>query len=267
METLAPRLILVPTDFSAPAAHAMRYAAALGRRFGAHLLVIFADPFVPPVDFTISAAGTFDLPREELMETAREQLQAFAEAHISTAMPYEVRVIVGTPTDAIAAQVRESGANLIVMGTHGRTGLRRLLFGSVTEAVMRTASVPVIAVPESAPQTAGMQLIAGRATSTPESRAAVRYAGALADVENARYVEIAEAADVVETARSEGADLIALGISGERGLADAFRGTVVERVVQHSVCPVLTVNRLAARSLGAGSGSRELAISGVRSRP
>jgi len=52
METPTPKLILVPTDFSAPAAHALRYAAALGARFEAHLLVIYADLFVPPADFS-----------------------------------------------------------------------------------------------------------------------------------------------------------------------------------------------------------------------
>ena len=146
METLTPKLILVPTDFSAPAANALRYAAALGARFEAHLLVIYADVFVPPVDFTISAAGVFDVGREDLIETAREQLEVFAETNISTAMPYDIRVVVGTPTDAIVAQVRESGANLIVMGTHGRRGVRRLVLGSDAEGVVRTAPVPVLLV-------------------------------------------------------------------------------------------------------------------------
>ena len=237
METLTPKLILVPTDFSAPAAHALRYAAALGARFEAHLLVMYADPFVPPVDFTISAAGAFDLPREELIETAREQLQAFAETNIGPSVPYDVSVVVGTPTDAIVAQVRESGANLIVMGTHGRTGLRRLLFGSVTESVMRVAPVPVIAVHEATQETAPMQVITG-SRSTPAGRAAIEYAGVLADAENARLIEVSEP-NLVLTALREGVDLIALGV-GEQDIQ--------EHVVQHSNCAVLTVNALAANT-------------------
>jgi nucleotide-binding universal stress UspA family protein len=251
METQTPKLILVPTDFSAPAAHALRYAAALGARFEAHLLVIYADLFVPHVDFTISAAGVFDIGREDLIEAAREQLQTFAETNISTAMPYDVRVMAGTPVDTILAQVRESGANLIVMGTHGRTGLRRLLFGSVTEAVMRVAPVPVIAVHEITPEAAPMQVIAG-SRSTAEGRAAVEYAGLLADVDTGRFVETSET-DLLDAARRERVDLIALGISGEH--RDG------EGVVQHSNCAVLTVNALAAHALHA----RELAPSGVRS--
>lgn len=242
METLTPKLILVPTDFSAPAARALRYAAALGARFDAHLLVIYADPFVPAVDFTIGAAGVFDIAREDLIEAAREQLQTFAETNIGTAMPYDVRVVVGTPTDAIVEQVRESGANLIVMGTHGRTGLRHLLFGSVTEAVMRVAPVPVLAVHEATPETAPMQDVIG-SRATPEGRAAVQYAGVLADAENARLIEVSEP-ELILMAQREAADLIALGV-GERDIQ--------EQVVQHSNCAVLAVNALTARALQAGA--------------
>ena len=248
METLTPKLILVPTDFSGPAANALRYAAALGARFGAHLLVIYADTFIPPVDFTISAAGVFDVPREELIETAREQLQTFAETNISASMPYDVRVIVANPTDAIVMQARESGASLIVMGTHGRSGLRRLLFGSVTEAVMRMASVPVIAVHEATPEAAPVNVIVGN-RSTPEGCAAVHYAGVLADVDRSRFVEVPGGADLILRARSEEADLIALGISSERHHE--------ERVVQHSNCAVLIVNSLTVRALS----TRELVAS------
>ena len=247
MEPIAPKLILVPTDFSAPSAQALRYGAALAERFSAHLLVIYADAFVPPVDFTLSAAGVFDVPREELVESAREQLQAFAETNISRSVPYDVRVLVGTPIDAILTQRAEAGVDLIVMGTHGRTGLRRLLLGSVTEAVMRLAPVPVIVVHEESPlEAAAMRRIVSVPRSTAEAAAAVSLAGVLADAEAAQYVEVPPGADVAEIARAGGADLIVLGIAQDRSIANSLRGTMAERIVQHSVCPVLTVNRLAA---------------------
>lgn len=252
MEPIAPKLILVPTDFSAPSAQALRYGAALAERFSAHLLVIYADPFVPPVDFTISAAGMFDIPREELVEAAREQLQAFAETNISRSVPYDVRVLVSTAVDAIVTQASESGTNLIVMGTHGRTGLRRLLVGSVTEAVMRLAPVPVIVVhEESRLDAAAMRRIVSAPRSTTEAAVAVSFAGALADAEAAQYVEVPEGADAAEIARIGDADLIVLGIAEDRSIADSLRGTMAERIAQHSACPALTVNRFAAaRTLG-----------------
>jgi nucleotide-binding universal stress UspA family protein len=296
LEPNAPKLILVPTDFSAPSAQALRYGAALAERFSAHLLVIYADTFVPPVDFTISAAGVFDMPREELVETAREQLQAFAETNISRSAPYDVRVLVGTPIDAIVAQASETGADLIVMGTHGRTGLRRLLVGSVTEAVIRLAPVPVIVVHESQKSTTTARWIVGCVTPARECRAALLQAAIIAD-RTTRFVlfgaatvadrpftmgdlnllqvctpneildrtsfkilESMESKNVIAEAVADRADLIVLGIGGERSFADALRGTMAERIVHQSTCPVLTVNHFAAAriaSVGKGAAIHE----------
>lgn len=249
MEILEPRLILVPVDFSPQAAHALHYAAALGRRFQSHLLVIHADTFVPAADFTIVAAAPFEVPRAQLIEAARERLARFASANVGEGVAYDTRVVIGTPAFSVTELVRQTGANLIVMGTHGRTGLRRLLIGSVTESVMRTASVPVIAVHESTAGAEQMRVIAGRNGATAEDQLAAGLAGLLANVDDARYVQIPEDAGILDTARKEGADLIALGIRGSRGLSDLLFGTDVEQVVQHSVCPVLTVNPHAAALL------------------
>lgn len=259
MEPNAPKLILVPTDFSTPSAQALRHGAALAERFSAHLLVIYADPFAPPVDLTISAAGAFGLPREEMIESAREQLQTFAEWHIPAAVPYEVRVLVSTPVDAIVAQASETGAGLIVMGTHGRTGLRRLLVGSVTEAVMRLARVPVIVVHEETP-VALTRRVVSPPRSTDETAAAVAYAGFLAGGPAGEYHEISGGADLLEEAQARHADLIAVGIHGDRTLADTLRGTAIERVVRRSTCPVLTVNSYAARAIGREADVRAAAI-------
>jgi nucleotide-binding universal stress UspA family protein len=282
MEPLVPKLILVPTDLSEPAAHALRYASALGQRFGAHLLVIYADPFAVPVDLTISAAGAFDVSRDELVDVAREELQAFAEANILRTVPYDLRVLIGTPIDAIVTQATETGADLIVMGTHGRTGLRRLLVGSVSEAVMRLAPVPVIVVHESWTEPADPHWIVGCVTPVRECRAALRYATTLADrtsqfvlfgaaavadrpftMDDLNLLEVCtpdelvgrtsfkgidslEPEDVIAAAQAERADLLVLGVAGDRSFADALRGTTAERVVRQSACPVLTVNRFAA---------------------
>jgi nucleotide-binding universal stress UspA family protein len=282
MEPLVPKLILVPTDLSEPAAHALRYASALGERFDAHLLVIYADPFVPPVDFTASAAGVFQLSRDVMIDSAREELQRHAEENIAEDVPFDVRVIVGEPLDSILAQVRESGANLIVMGTHGRTGVRRLLFGSVTEAVMRVAPVPVIAVNPAATITAEVKKVLSLMTFTPACRDALLRASALASDADVPFVlltnvespdahmgalelmrlerwvpeELAGRAElklvsadedsILQVAADTGADLIALGVPAGRNFAESLRGTIAERVVQRSVCPVLTVNAYVA---------------------
>lgn len=250
MEPNAPKLILVPTDFSAPSAEALRYGAALAERFGAHLLVIYADPFLPPVDYTL-AAGVFALPTDDMIEGAREQLQKFAEENVSTSVPYDVRVIVDGAVDAIFEQASQSGAQLIIMGTHGRTGLRRLLVGSVAEAVMRLASVPVIVVREgSKPGAAAMRRVVSLPPSTKEGSVATAYSYMLAD--SAEFLEVPAGADAAAVAAAGDADLIVLGVSVDQH---------DERIIRHVACPVLTVNRFAAARLtGVKVHERERAI-------
>lgn len=298
MESIVPRLILVPTDFSAPAAHAMRYASALADRFGAHLLVMYADTFLVPVDFTATAAGAFDLPREAMIEEAREQLESHAEQCIAANVPYDVRVIVDGPVAAIVAQVREVGADLIVMGTHGRAGVRRLLMGSVTEAVMRVAPVPVLAVSPRTEETASIERVLCPVSYTPACADALRYAATLVGPgpssllvvrgvdEHALGLAFDEmprlrewvppelvdrcelkllamgtpASQILDLAKASHADLIALGVPADRSVADAVRGTLAERIVQHSGCPVLTVNPFAARVLSKVEPKSELAV-------
>ncbi|HKB80331.1 MAG TPA: universal stress protein [Thermoanaerobaculia bacterium] len=285
MEPSRPKLILVPTDLSGPAAHALRYASALGERFGAHLLILYADPFVQPFDLS-SAAAQFTIT-EEMIEQAREELQRHAELNVSPRVPFDTRVMTESPLDAIIEQACQSGAGLIVMGTHGRTGLRRLLVGSVTEAVMRMATVPVLAVNETASCSATIARVLCPVTFTAASREALRQAAALTVEERAplvlvrgkqdqdlqtmvrEMVELHEWAPadlatrcevkvipsegsaelILAFARDAKADLIAIGIPENRGLVDVLRGTFAERVVQQSGCPVLTVNVAAARAL------------------
>lgn len=288
MESLEPRLILVPTDFSEPASHALRYASALGERFGAHLLVIYADPFIPPTDFTATTAGVFELSRDAMMATAGEDLRKHAEQTVRSRAPFDSRVIVGEPLDAILAQLRASGADLVVMGTHGRTGVNRLLFGSVTEAVIRAVPVPVIAVNPATTEKAEVESILCPVTFTPACRDALLHAAALGSVRttlvlllrNADHddhphmsvdelnrlhqwlppeladrceIKIISAADeaeqIVQIASEMHAQMIAFGVSAGLPVTFSLLGTIAERVLQRSGCAVLTVNAYAAEIL------------------
>lgn len=290
MAVVRPKLILVPTDFSEAAAHALRYASALGERFAAHLLVIYADPFILPADLPPNGAG-FPQSSAEMIEESREQLLKHAEQNISNHVAFNTRVLVASPVDAIVEQACDIGADLIVMGTHGRTGLRRLLIGSVTEAVMRAATVPVIAVNTFAPEHAPVRKILCPVTFTAPSREALRYAAALAgspdvplvlfhateeheiddtirevirlqewappDLAGRCDVKIvphhATAEDILEFARLTAADLIAIGVPDGRGLGDVLRGTIAERIVQNSGCPVLVMTATAAAQMAGTS--------------
>ncbi|MDP9192750.1 MAG: universal stress protein [Acidobacteriota bacterium] len=282
MEPLEPKLILVPTDRSEPAAHALRYASALGARFGARLLVIYADPFIPPTDFTATTAGVFELSRDAMMATAREELRKHVEENVRSRVSFDLRVVVGEPLESIMAQLDASHADLVVMGTHGRAGVNRLMYGSVTEAAMRVVPVPVIAVNPATTETAEMENILCPVTFTPACRAALLYAAALGG-QRARPVLLLrtaerigvdelhrlhewlppelidrchlervssddEAEQVVETAKVMHAQLIAFGVAADRPVTYSVLGTIAERVVQRSGCAVLTVNAHAAKA-------------------
>jgi nucleotide-binding universal stress UspA family protein len=291
MESLIPKLILVPTDFSEPAAHALRYASALGERFGAHLLVIYADAFIPPVDFMTSASGSFDLARDSMIEEAREELEGHAQRNVRTSAPYDTRISVGEPIDVITELARECGASLIVMGTRGRSGVARLLLGSVTEAVMRIAPVPVIGVNPSTPDNAGVSRILCPVQFSAACRVALRQAAALGDDEEVPILlfhglegkelqpsihelirlqewaprelaarcelktseEPAPVEEILDLALATATDLIAMGIPSDRSIAESIRGSVSERVLRESRCPVLTVNFFAARAQALGT--------------
>ncbi|HEY8368053.1 MAG TPA: universal stress protein [Thermodesulfobacteriota bacterium] len=145
-------LIVVPTDFSAGSEAAAQQAAWLAGRLGARLHVVHAF-----VGLTHSAAGVApglmdDLraAEEAMRGQARRDLEAFAErfAREAGGVPVTTALVEAgvSAADAIVRAATEAKADLIVMGTHGRTGLRRALLGSVAERVVRTADIPVLVV-------------------------------------------------------------------------------------------------------------------------
>ena len=143
--------IMVPTDFSATADAALDYARDLARQFGASidLVHVVDDPFLA-VAFV--GAGTMVMPaelREMLENQAREQLDARHAAHAASLPGSSIAILLGPPANRLVERAKEDKADLIVMGTHGRTGLGHLFLGSVAERVVRTAACPVLTIRQS----------------------------------------------------------------------------------------------------------------------
>src|SRR5204863_1374216 len=157
MDSIRPKLILVPTDFSEPAAHALRFASRLAERVGARIRLMYADYFVPPIDFAASAAVEYALTSDEAADEAKKLLIRTAEENLPATVKFETRVVIESPVAAIIDEARHCGADLVIMGTHGRTGFRRLVVGSVTETVMRMVNLPLITV---SPNTAAARIAA-----------------------------------------------------------------------------------------------------------
>ena len=141
--------ILVPIDFSPSSDAAVDYAATLARSLGAsiHLLHVREDSFAGPAPYELHPPGGRDR-RERSYQLARARLSGIAAQVEDAAARVTVEVRSGTPTDAIVQAAVDYGADLVVMGTHGRSGLQHLLLGSVAEQVIRSARCPVLAVRE-----------------------------------------------------------------------------------------------------------------------
>jgi nucleotide-binding universal stress UspA family protein len=141
--------ILVPIDFSPSSQAALEYAAFLAGEVGAALEVLHvweSGGYVGP-DALAAMPGISRPPGwEQTRAGVRREVERFVErAHAHPAV-VGVRVEAGTPVEAILAAVKAAGADLVIMGTHGRTGLSRLLLGSVAEEVLRRASCPVLTI-------------------------------------------------------------------------------------------------------------------------
>ena len=136
--------ILVPVDFSACSDEALRAAAALAGAFEGRLIVVH---FVP---IDLYAVGDFPAVTVdgERLERERDRVDAHVDAILGSgdAPPYEVEVAWGSPHVDIVHYAVERRVDLIVVGTHGRTGMKHVLLGSVAERTVRTAPCPVLTV-------------------------------------------------------------------------------------------------------------------------
>jgi nucleotide-binding universal stress UspA family protein len=133
------RIILHPTDFSEPSAAAFALAGSLARDHGAHLIVVHVDP--PPVGHDEIIARRQRAEYEKPLWDLLNQLKA-----PDPQVTIEHQLIEGDAATEILRVARESHCDLIVMGTQGRTGLPRLVLGSVAEKVVRQAPCPVLTV-------------------------------------------------------------------------------------------------------------------------
>lgn len=133
------RRILVPTDFSDAAENAARYAVALASSLGAEVVLIHAwqlSSYSSP-DSELARSMQADLERDLAELEAK-----LAESHV--AITRHVRL--GAPDSEILECAEEFGADLIVMGTTGKTGLEHFMLGSVAERIVRAAKCPVLTV-------------------------------------------------------------------------------------------------------------------------
>ena len=142
------RSILLPTDFSECGNYALSYAASLARTFGASILCVHViEPVVPTVGYSgISEPLPMADIADQLEDSAERELPKFAECEECSGLAVEELIVHGEAASEIVRVAKERSVDLIVVSSHGRTGLGRILFGSTAEAIVRHAPCPVLVV-------------------------------------------------------------------------------------------------------------------------
>ena len=149
--------ILCPVDFSDASRGALRYARAIAEHFGSRLVILAVeDPLLTEaVDL---GTGVIWDPEDTRRELSRFVSKALHGDPL-TAIDVHYEVAVGKPAKQILHVAREQACDLIVMSTHGLTGMRKLFFGSTTERVLRETTIPVLATPPTAEGPASLEEI------------------------------------------------------------------------------------------------------------
>ena len=147
------RRILCPVDFSEFSRHALDCAVGIARWYSAEITALHV---VPPIAAPVPPTGEGLYPAmvfsPEDLKQFRDELAVFAR--VSDVPALDTQVVQGNVTGEIVRCARELPADLVVMGTHGRSGFERLILGSVTEKVLRKSPCPVLTVPVRAPEVA-----------------------------------------------------------------------------------------------------------------
>ncbi len=209
--------ILFATDFSDASNAALSYATAISRYYQSELYVIHA---LEPADFVMPSEAVGPFTNESWYEAAREDAQAKL-AHLIPRMkgvPYHLYVREGALWDVLAETIRDRKIDLLVVGTHGREGLGKLLLGSKAEEVVRQAACPVLTVSAKVsapakssefqalgkdlfPTEISLQHIVYATDFAPQSTLAASYAVSLAQEFQARLTLLYVLEDSVEISR------------------------------------------------------------------
>ena len=138
--------ILVPTDFSECSLKALRYAVALAKGHEAAITLLY----VAPSTYVASEYGRFDYPSFEadVRGIGEKQLAGLAADEVPAGLSAKTTVRTGSPASEIVDLAKKLPADIIVISTHGRTGLKQVFLGSVAEHIVRHAPCPVLVVRE-----------------------------------------------------------------------------------------------------------------------
>jgi universal stress protein A len=135
--------ILCPVDFSDASKNAYRYACEFSKSMGSKVVLLNV---VEPRPIAADMSLNYIPLEEDLAAAAREDFAPLVSEAQSKGVDISADVVIGIPAEVILQQIADLDASMLIMGSHGKTGLSRLLMGSVAEAVVRKANIPVLIV-------------------------------------------------------------------------------------------------------------------------
>ncbi len=145
--------IICALDLSEHSKVVAEYASMLAKMSGASIVAVYAAPTLTQYTGFHVPPNTIDSFVGEIVTGAEKAMSTFVAEHFS-GVPVRAEVVVGYAAEEILAMAENEGADLIIMGTHGRKGIDRILFGSVAEKVVKNSPFPVLTIrPAAAPET------------------------------------------------------------------------------------------------------------------
>jgi nucleotide-binding universal stress UspA family protein len=141
--------IICPVDFSEPSDAALKSAVELAEHFSAEIILFHAineiDP-TPSPSYTLTHHLMDQIPQimGQMTENAHKAMQDLIKNYVKKQIPADHRVVIGDPAKSIVKLAENEQADLIVIATHGRSGIKGMFFGSVAEKVVRSATCPVL---------------------------------------------------------------------------------------------------------------------------
>ncbi|MEG8947155.1 universal stress protein [Rosettibacter firmus] len=140
--------ILIPIDFSDYSKNALKYAVEFAKHFNSQLYLIYViEPVIYPADFSMGQVAIPSIDTD-IKTRAEEELKNLAKTLIDPSLTVETIIKTGKPFVEINETAKEKDIDLIIIATHGHTGVEHLLFGSTAEKVVRKAPCPVLTLRE-----------------------------------------------------------------------------------------------------------------------
>ena len=138
--------ILFPTDFSEGSSQALQYAVDLTKKYGAKLYVVHVIYDIAKATGWYVPHVSMDQMYKEIQEGAKKELEKFGVEALGEVKNIERTVLTGVPHEELMNFAKKNKIDLIIMGTHGRKGIDRILFGSTAAQIVRFAPCPVLTV-------------------------------------------------------------------------------------------------------------------------